>query len=142
MRGERPETSEYEQVRGDRLLVAGLGVVMIVIACALQDVVAALTVAYDILVGGLLVPILGGLLRRRGTKVGVMSAMALGIVGTLATMVVLGDIHANEPTYVGLGSGLFVYVLGSLSSTPTAPEVLAEWDRRSTATPREVVGPP
>jgi solute:Na+ symporter, SSS family len=34
---------------------------MVVIACVLQDVVAALTVAHDILVGGLLVTILGGL---------------------------------------------------------------------------------
>jgi SSS family solute:Na+ symporter len=57
--------------------------------------------------------------------------MAVGTVATLATMVVLGDIFANEPIYVGLASGLVVYVVGSLMSKPTAPEVLAEWDRRS-----------
>ena len=97
----------------------------------LQDVVAALTVAYDILVGGLLVPILGGLVWRRGTNVGAIAAMAVGTVATLATMVMLGDIFANEPIYVGLASGLVVYVVGSLLSKPTDPEVLAEWDRRS-----------
>ena len=57
--------------------------------------------------------------------------MAVGTVATLATMVVLGDIFANEPIYVGLASGLVVYVVGSLLSKPTDPEVLAEWDRRS-----------
>jgi solute:Na+ symporter, SSS family len=36
----------------------------VIIACVLQDVVAPLTVAYDILVGALLVPILGGLVWR------------------------------------------------------------------------------
>ena len=97
----------------------------------LQDVVAALTVAYDILVGGLLVPILGGLVWRRGTNVGAVAAMAVGTVATLATMVVVGDIFANEPIYVGLASGLVVYVVGSLATKPTAPEILAEWDRRS-----------
>ena len=73
------------------------------IGYVLQDVVAALTVAYDILVGGLLVPILGGLVWRRGTNVGAIAAMAVGTVATLATMTILGDIYANEPIYAGLG---------------------------------------
>ena len=89
-------------MRSNRFYVAGFGIVMMSSPASLQDVVAALTVAYDILVGGLLVPILGGLLWRRGTNVGAIAAMAVGTVATLATMVVLGDIYANEPIYVGL----------------------------------------
>ncbi len=123
--------SEHDHVRSNRIYVAGFGILMIVIACLLQDVVAALTVAYDILVGGLLVPILGGLLWRRGTNVGAIAAMAVGTVATLATMIVVGDIFANEPIYVGLASGLVVFVVGSLLSKPTASDVMAEWDRRS-----------
>jgi len=103
----------------------------VIIACVLQDVVAALAVAYDILVGGLLVPILGGLVWRRGTNVGAVAAMAAGTIATLATMIYVGDIFASEPIYVGLASGLVVYVVGSLASKPTDPQVLAEWDRRS-----------
>ena len=123
--------SEHDHIRSNRFYVAGFGILMVVIACLLQDVVAALTVAYDILVGGLLVPILGGLLWRRGTNVGAIAAMAVGTVATLATMIAIGDIFANEPIYVGLASGLVVFVVGSLLSKPTAPEVMAEWDRRS-----------
>jgi solute:Na+ symporter, SSS family len=123
--------SEDEHVRGHRILVAAFGIVAIVIACLLQDVVAALTIAYDILVGGLLVPILGGLMWRRATIVGAVGAMAVGTVATLVTMAVVGDIEANEPIYVGLAAGLVVFVVGSLASRPTAPEVLTEWDRRS-----------
>jgi SSS family solute:Na+ symporter len=122
--------SEADHVRSNRFYVAGFGLVMILIACVLQDVVAALTVAYDILVGGLLVPILGGLLWRRGTNVGALLAMAVGTAGTLITMFVVGDIYANEPIYVGLGLGLLVYVAGSLATTPTSAAVMAEWDRR------------
>jgi solute:Na+ symporter, SSS family len=128
-------------VRSNRLYVAGFGLVMVLIACVLQDVVAALTVAYDILVGGLLVPILGGLLWRRGTNMGALLAMAVGTAATLATMLALGDIYANEPIYVGLGVGLLVYVAGSLLSRPTAPEILAEWDRRSAGEPVPAVRP-
>src|SRR5690349_16691426 len=123
--------SEHDHIRNNRLYVFGFGIVMVIIACVLQDVVAALTVAYDILVGGLLVPILGGLLWRRGTNVGAVAAMAVGTIATLATMMYLGDIYANEPIYVGLATGLVVYLAGSLTSKPTDPDVLAEWDRRS-----------
>jgi SSS family solute:Na+ symporter len=125
---------EDAHVRGHRVLIAAFGIAVIVIACLLQDVVAALTIAYDILVGGLLVPILGGLLWRRATIVGAVAAMAVGTVGTLVTMAVVGDLYANEPIYVGLAAGLVVFVAGSLATRPTAPGVLAEWDRRSSAT--------
>ncbi len=125
------QVSEHDHVRNNRLYVAGFGIVMVLIACVLQDVVAALTVAYDILVGGLLVPIIGGLIWRRGTNVGALASMAVGTAATLITMVVVGDIYANEPIYVGLGTGLLAYLIGSMTTRPTAPEVLAEWDRRS-----------
>jgi solute:Na+ symporter, SSS family len=130
LRGE-PHDGDPEHIRSNRLYVAGFGIVMIVIACLLQDVVAALTVAYDILVGGLLVPILGGLLWRRGTNVGAIVAMAVGTIATLATMVIVGDIYANEPIYFGLAFGLVAYVIGSLATPRTSPDVLEEWDRRS-----------
>ena len=98
----------------------------------LQDVVAALTIAYDILVGGLLVAILGGLVWRRGTNVGALVSVAAGTVATLVTMAVVGDIYANEPIYLGLAAALVGYVAGSLASRPTDPQVLATWDRRLT----------
>jgi SSS family solute:Na+ symporter len=131
LRGRAADVSDDDHVRGNRLLIAAFGVVVIVIACILQDVVAALTIAYDILVGGLLVPILGGLVWRRATIVGAVAAIAIGTVATLATMAVVGDIYANEPIYVGLAAGLVAFVAGSLASQPTATDVLAEWDRRS-----------
>jgi solute:Na+ symporter, SSS family len=131
----RGHAARNDEHAGDsRWLVAGFGVVMIVIACLLQDVVAALTVAYDILVGGLLVPIIGGLVWRRGTGTGALAAMGVGTVATLVTMFVVGDLYANEPVYVGLATGLVAYVAGSLATRPTDPEVLAEWDARSRTT--------
>jgi SSS family solute:Na+ symporter len=133
--------SEHDHIRNNRLYVAGFGIVMVVIACVLQDVVNALTIAYNILVGGLLVPILGGLVWRRGTNVGALAAMAVGTVVTLVTMFVLG-IEAIDPVFWGLGSGLVVFVAGSLLSKPTDPEVLAEWDRRSRGEDKEAVPAP
>jgi solute:Na+ symporter, SSS family len=120
--------SEHDHIRNNRLYVAGFGILMVVIACVLQDVVNALTVAYDILVGGLLVPILGGLvLAARQQHRGACGdgRRHCGNPG--------GHVHVRHRGQRAdlLASGLVVFVVGSLASKPTDPEVLAEWDRRS-----------
>jgi SSS family solute:Na+ symporter len=125
-------------VRGNRFWVLGLGVVAVLIAMATRDVVVALTIAYDILVGGLLVAILGGLVWKRGTGIAAAWSMAFGSVVTLALLILFATgaipskdgVYANEPIYYGLASSLVVYVLLSLLTPRTPAGVHAEWDRR------------
>ncbi len=133
---ERP-TSEHD-VRSSRWWVLGLGIVAIALAVIVQDVVAALTVAYDILVGGLLVAIIGGLVWRRGNGIGAGASMAAGTLATLGVMAYLeitaenryDGIYANEPIYYGLAVATFVYVVVSWATPPTDPAILDTWDRR------------
>ncbi|CAN5620008.1 sodium:solute symporter [soil metagenome] len=130
-RGDADEAPDAERdVHSDRLYVVVLGIVVIVVAALLNDVVAALTIAYDILVGGLLVAILGGFLWKRATGTGALWSMAAGTVVTLTTMVVVGDVLANEPIYYGLAASLIAYVVGSLTSRRTPDDVLQVWDDR------------
>jgi SSS family solute:Na+ symporter len=125
-------------VRANRMWVLGLGIVAIVLAIVTKDVVAALTIAYAILVGGLFVAILGGLIWKRGTGVAAAASMAVGSVITLGTMtfleinaeVPLDGIYANEPIYFGLLASAVVYITVSLLSKPTDPAVMANWRRR------------
>lgn len=131
-RGERSDGGD--DVHSDRMYVVVLGIAVIVIAALLNDVVAALTIAYDILVGGLLVAILGGFVWKRATGAGALWSMGVGTVVTLATMFIVGDVLANEPIYYGLGASLIVYVVVSLLTPRTAPEVLQVWDDRLAGT--------
>ncbi len=117
-------------LRSNRLYVVVLGIVVICIAALLNDVVGALTVAYDILVGGLLVPILGGFIWRRATGTGALWAMGAGTVATLGTMIALGDVLANPPIYVGLGVSLVAYIIASLLTPRTPATVMQRWDAR------------
>ncbi|MCG3005628.1 sodium:solute symporter, partial [Escherichia coli] len=71
------------EVSNNRWWVFGLGVVIMILAIVVDDVVAALTISYDILVGGLLISILGGLIWRRGNGVGAAWSMAAGTAVTL-----------------------------------------------------------
>ncbi|MDF3338218.1 sodium:solute symporter [Mycolicibacterium septicum] len=133
--GKSPDTRDHAEnpdvdVHSDRRYVAVLGIIVIIIAALLNDVVGALTIAYDILVGGLLVPILGGFLWKRATGAGALAAMAVGTLVTLGTMAVVGDVLANEPIYYGLVSSLITYIVVSLATPRTSTEVLRVWDDR------------
>ncbi|MCL7377549.1 sodium:solute symporter [Streptomyces sp. 35G-GA-8] len=128
-RGGGADGAEHDEVKGNRLFILIMGIGVIVIAIALNDVVEALTVAYNLLVGGLLVPILGGLLWKRGTVHGALAGVIVGglaVVGLMATYGIL----ANEPVYYGLLSSLAAYLIVSLATRPTDEAVLAAWRRR------------
>ncbi|MER6527291.1 sodium:solute symporter [Streptomyces sp. NPDC001508] len=120
---------EHDEVASNRLAIVVLGIVAMVIACVLGDVIEALTVAYNLLVGGLLVPILGGLLWRRGNLQGALTAMIAGGTTVIVLMVTDG-LLANEPIYYGLLVSLVAYVAASLLSRPTDAAVLEAWRRR------------
>jgi SSS family solute:Na+ symporter len=119
----------HDEVKGNRLFILVMGIAVICTAIALNNVVEALTVAYNLLVGGLLVPILGGLLWKRGTVHGALASVVVGglaVVGLMATYGIL----ANEPVYYGLLSSLAAYVIVSLATPATDPAVLSAWRER------------
>ncbi|GAB2771602.1 sodium:solute symporter family protein [Streptomyces daliensis] len=118
-----------DEVKGNRVFILVMGVATVVISILLNDVVEALTVAYNLLVGGLLVPILGGLVWKRGTAGGALAAVAVGGLTVLGTMIWKG-VLANEPIYYGLLASLVTHVVVSLAQRPTDPAVLDTWRRR------------
>ncbi|MEV5881811.1 sodium:solute symporter [Streptomyces sp. NPDC052020] len=119
----------HDEVKGNRAFILIMGVAVICAAIVLNDVVEALTVAYNLLVGGLLVPILGGLLWKRGTAQGALAAVAVGGLAVIGLMAGYG-ILANEPVYYGLLASLAAYVAVSLATRPTDETVLAAWRER------------
>ncbi|MBO1334188.1 sodium:solute symporter [Streptomyces sp. VRA16 Mangrove soil] len=132
LRGVKPEAGaegEHDEVKGNRLFILVLGIAAIVISIVLNNVVEALTVAYNLLVAGLLVPILGGLVWKRGTGTGALASVVVGGLTVLGLMWKYG-ILANEPVYYGLSASLVVYLVVSLATKPTDAAVLANWRER------------
>ncbi|MGW7005778.1 sodium:solute symporter [Streptomyces sp. NPDC054933] len=140
LRGRSTRTEgDHDEVRGNRLFILLMGLAVIGIATALNNVVEALTVAYNLLVGGLLVPILGGLLWRRGTGAGALTSVAVGGATVIGLMAWKG-ILANEPVYYGLLASLAAYMAVSLATKPTDEATLAAWrERLAGRTPTEAV---
>src|ERR1700733_8686127 len=100
-------------VRQSRAVTLALGLVMTVLACVMDDVIAALTVAYDFLVGGLLVPLVGAMLWRGGTSAGALTSIAVG--GTLvAVLLAWAGLDSDAPIYVGPAGSTVSFILVSL----------------------------
>ncbi|MDN6246464.1 MAG: sodium:solute symporter, partial [Corynebacterium casei] len=74
-----------------------------------------------------------------GRGAGATWALIVGTLGTLITMGILeiqaenrfDGVFANEPIYVGLILSAIVYIVVSLATKPTDPEVLAAWIKRT-----------
>ncbi|AZQ34931.1 sodium:solute symporter [Streptomyces cyaneochromogenes] len=131
----------HDEVKGNRAFILLMGIAVIATAITLNNVVEALTVAYNLLVGGLLVPILGGLLWRRGTVQGALASVTVGGVAVIVLMATHG-ILANEPVYYGLLLSLAAYIAVSLLTRPTDAAVLAAWRERLAGRNPELVSEP
>ncbi|WP_439948142.1 sodium:solute symporter [Streptomyces sp. BBFR109] len=131
----------HDEVRDNRLFILVMGLAVIGTAIALNDVVEALTVAYNLLVGGLLVPILGGLLWRCGTAQGALASVIVGGLAVIGLMAGYG-ILANEPVYYGLLASLAAYLVVSLVTRPTDEAVLAVWRERLAGRSPELASEP
>ena len=106
-------------VAQSRVVTLGLGAVMTLLSCVMHDVIAALTVAYDFLVGGLLVPVIGAMMWRRGTTAGALASIAAG--ATLVAVLLAADgIDSDLPIYGGLGASLIAYVAVSVGAGSSA----------------------
>jgi SSS family solute:Na+ symporter len=127
----------HDEVRDSRVYILIFGLVMATIASLLQDVVAALTIASDILVGGLLVAVIGGMVWRRGTGRGALASIIVGSATTLGSLALMGDVFAKTPIFYGLAGSLAAFVVVSLLDQPTPVAILAKWDQRVRA-PRSV----
>src|SRR3546814_7046963 len=92
-----------------------LGVVVLGIALVVSDVISALTLAYNLLVGGMLIPLIGAIYWKRATTAGAITSMSLGFLTALFFMIKDG-MDANTPIYYSLSVALVSFVVVSLLS--------------------------
>ncbi|QHG66401.1 sodium:solute symporter [Pseudomonas putida] len=98
-----------------RLFTLITGLVVLGIALAVNDVISALTLAYNLLVGGMLIPLIGAIFWKRATTAGAIASMSLGFATALFFMFKDG-LDANTPIYYSLAVGLVSFVLVSMLS--------------------------
>jgi SSS family solute:Na+ symporter len=105
------------RVLATRVVTLVVGIAVLGVSLVLNDVVGALTVAYDLLTGALFVPIVLGLLWSRGTGRAAVASIAVSSVVIVALMITSG-LYSNDPIIYGLLSSLVVFVGVSLADAP------------------------
>lgn len=107
------ERAAHDRVLVNRITTLLVGAVVVGVSLVVQDVVGALTVAYDLLSGALFVPIVGALFWRRATGLGALASMLAGSAVVLIFMAVDG-LFANTPILYGMLASLLAFVVVSL----------------------------
>jgi SSS family solute:Na+ symporter len=118
VRGGKPSA-----IRTTRWCTLATGVLVLLIALRVSDVLSALTLAYDLLVGGMLVPLMGAIYWKRATPAAAMISMFSGCATALGFMLKDG-IDANSPVYCSLAVSLVSFVAATLLSRPPIREGL------------------
>jgi len=101
---------QSRSVQLNRVTTFALGLAVLGISLLIQDIISALTVAYNLLVGGMLVPLLGAIFWPKASTRGAITSMALGAATVIGFMAKDG-ILANTPIYYGLAVSLASFVL-------------------------------
>lgn len=121
----------FTHVRSHRLMTLLVGLATLGIALVVDDVLDALTCAYNLLVGGMLVPILGAIWWRHGTTAGAIASMLLGCATAIGFMIRDG-LAANTPIYASLAVSAVSFIIVSLMGQAAAP---VHGDSSSRSTP-------
>jgi SSS family solute:Na+ symporter len=96
-------------VTQSRALTLILGVLAAVVACVMHDVIAALTVGYNLLVGAIFVPIIAGMISARGASAAALASIIVSTIVVVVLMLVNG-LDSVAPIYGGLSSSLILFV--------------------------------
>ncbi len=100
-------------IKTDRFTTLVFGILILIFACLIGNIIAALTVAYNILVGTLLIPLIGAISWRRASTVGAISAITISGI-TIIFFMFKDGLLANSSIYYGLSVNLIVFAMGSL----------------------------
>jgi SSS family solute:Na+ symporter len=91
-----------------RLLTLVLGVIAALVACVMHDVIAALTVGYNLLVGAIFVPIIAAMLLPRGVPEAALVSIVASAIMVIVLMFFFG-IDSVVPIYGGLATNVALF---------------------------------
>ena len=109
----------------NRIVTLLVGVLVLGLAMLVSDVISALTLAYNLLVAGMLVPLLGAIFWPRATTPAAICSMVLGCGTAILAMLNYG-LGSNLPIYQSLVVSMLSFVLVSLCTRrePNAAAIL------------------
>ncbi|APX96447.1 sodium:solute symporter [Natronorubrum daqingense] len=120
------DASDEKYTLISRLLILVLGAGATATAVWIGDVVNALTLAYNLLVGSIFVPIFGAFFWKGATWQGAISSIVVSNVAVVGSMALYG-FGSDLPIVTGLGVSLVCFVVVSFLTGPPSGREDTEW---------------
>lgn len=109
----------------NRIATFVFGALILGISMVVNDVISALTLAYNLLVGGMLIPLIGAVYWKRATTFGAMLSMSLGFI-TVIFFIFKDGLDANTPIYYSLAVSLISFIVGSYLAKSNTPALFQQ----------------
>jgi SSS family solute:Na+ symporter len=110
------------KVKLTRIMNLVVGVLAIIIAAALQDIVIALNVAYALLSGSIFIPVIVALFWKKVSKQLILVSMLVSSIIVILDLIIEGIASLN-PIIYGLAAGLLVLIIGSVFNKKNVSQV-------------------
>lgn len=120
------DLAEQKHLFLSKVITVIVGVLVMVFALWIQDVLVALDIAYAILSGSIFVPVVAGFFWKRATWQGALSSVIISAIVILIGLAVEG-VSSTNPIIYGIITSLIVLVIGSLMTKPTDEEKMRKW---------------
>jgi SSS family solute:Na+ symporter len=101
---------DKKALRHSQLATLAMGIIALIIALSLENVLEAMLFSYAFMVSGLFIPILGAFFWKKSTPLGALIAMLLG--GTITTIMTLFNVKllGLDPNVYGILAALIAFV--------------------------------
>lgn len=133
----KPRWDDRHQTAAYRWVTLAVGVFAIVSAVWIQDVLNALDLAYDLLSGAIVVPVIAALFWKRATAQGAVLSMILSSIVVIVGLIREG-LSATNPIIYGVVTSLVSLVVISLLTPPPDSARMKEWEERMMGAPARV----
>jgi len=111
-----------------RCVTAATGLVVILCALVIQDVIKVLDIAYTLLTGSIFLPVLAAFFWKRANAPGTLASMCLSCLAAISAMIVWGA-GSTPPIMIGLATSLATLPTVSLLTKPPSTAQLSIWNR-------------
>lgn len=120
-------SKKHDPARLGKIITLINGIVVLILALWIQDIIVAIDLAYNLLTGCVFVPVIGGLFWKRANFQGAIGSMIAGAIVVIQQMATKGMTSTDAILY-SLPVSLVAFIVVSLLTRPTTQEKEKEWE--------------
>ena len=115
-----------------RLVVICNGIVVMLIAVIIGDVLTALDIAYALVSGSIFIPVIAAFFWKRANWQGAITSMVVSAIVIVIALIICGT-TSTTPILLGISVSAVTLVIVSLATKPTPKKQADKWEKKTEA---------